>query len=101
MKDNKKTLEQISIPMQGKIFHAANERKEGKLWRKKSRQIALSILYHLEKKGLDKKQLAERINADPSFVDRILSGKENLSLDSISQIEQALGVELIIVNAQY
>ena len=39
--------------------------------------------------------LAERMNCTQQYVSKILKGKENLSLDTISRLEDALGISLV------
>lgn len=94
-------LERLSSPMAEKDLQAAKARKEGKDWLKKSRQIALSVLYYLEQKNMKKKDLADMMGVEPSYVVRLLKGKENLSLGTISKIEKALGVDLIHMERPY
>lgn len=94
-------LEQLSSPMSDKDLQAARARKEGKMWLKRSRQIALSVLYYLEQKDMKKKDLAEKMGVEPSYVVRLLKGKENLSLGTISKIEEALEVDLMSVSKPY
>ena len=41
------------------------------------------------------KALAERMNCTQQYVSKILKGKENMSLDTLSKLEDALGINLI------
>ena len=45
--------------------------------------------------GLTQKALAERMNCTQQYVSKILKGKENMSLDTLSKLEDALGINLI------
>ncbi len=94
-------LEQLSNPMSEKDLKSANFRKEGKVWLKKSRQIALSMLYYLEEKGMTQKELADKMNVTPTYVGKLLKGKENLSLETITKISEALEVDLINIQKPY
>ena len=94
-------LEQLSRPMSEKELQAVNFRKEGQVWLRKSRQIALSVLYYLEQKGMNQKDLAEKMGVTPTYVGKLLKGKENLSLETISKIEKAMGVDLVNVKRPY
>jgi len=71
------------------------KRKANKHWLRKSQSIALSILEEIKSKGISQKSLAEHIGVSPQQVNKWVSGKENFTLDSVSKIELALGVELI------
>jgi transcriptional regulator with XRE-family HTH domain len=44
--------------------------------------------------GLTQKTLAERMGCSQQYVSKILKGQENLSLETISKIEEALSLEL-------
>jgi transcriptional regulator with XRE-family HTH domain len=46
---------------------------------------------------LSQQALAERMNCTQQYVSKILKGKENLSLDIISRLEEALQINLVTV----
>jgi transcriptional regulator with XRE-family HTH domain len=50
----------------------------------------------LREKGMTQKDLAEKLNVSPQQVSKIVKGKENLTLETISKLEYVLGVELIL-----
>ena len=43
--------------------------------------------------GVNQKELAQRMGCTPQYVSKILKGKENLSLETICKIEDALDME--------
>jgi transcriptional regulator with XRE-family HTH domain len=45
--------------------------------------------------GMTQKQLAELIGVSPQFISKILKGQENLTLETISKIETALGIAIL------
>lgn len=49
--------------------------------------------------GVNQKELAQRMGCTPQYVSKILKGKENLSLETISKIEDALEMEFKSVPA--
>lgn len=67
-------------------------------WLKYSSKIAFYILCVLDEKGISQKELALRMGVSPQYVSKIVKGKENLSLETICKIEQALDITLISVN---
>ena len=46
--------------------------------------------------GLIQKALAERMNCTQQYISKILKGKENMSLDTLSKLVKALGITLIL-----
>ncbi|AXJ02550.1 helix-turn-helix protein [Cyclonatronum proteinivorum] len=79
----------------GNWLNAARERKANRAWLRKSQEIALRILSVLREKGMQQKKLASMLGVSPQQVSKIVKGKENLTLETISKIEMALGAELI------
>lgn len=67
-------------------------------WLKRSSKIAFRILSELDEKGLSQRELALRMDVSPQYVSKIIKGRENLSLETIWKIEEALGITLISVN---
>ena len=59
-----------------------------------SQKIAVKVLLQMKQEGLTQKALAERMNCTQQYVSKILKGKENMSLDTLSRLENALGISL-------
>lgn len=80
----------------------AKKRQENKEWLKHSQKIAVKILRTLRKNKADKtgigsqKELAEVLDVSPQQINKIVKGRENLTLETISKLEQALNISLII-----
>ena len=64
-------------------------------WLRHSQKIAVKVLLQMKQEGLTQKALAERMNCTQQYVSKILKGKENMSLDTLSKLEDALGINLI------
>ena len=76
----------------------ANWYRQNSGWLKRSSKIAFRILSELDEKGLSQRELALRMDVSPQYVSKIIKGRENLSLETIWKIEEALGITLISVN---
>ena len=70
-------------------------------WLKKSGAIALRVLTTLKEKNMSQKTLAEIMNVSPQQVNKIVKGSENLTLETITKLEQALDIQLINVVKNY
>lgn len=77
----------------------ARQRQTDRAWLRRSRRIALHVLNALEAKGMNQKQLAEAVGVTPQYISKVVSGKEgeNLSLKTITKLEEALSICLIEV----
>lgn len=73
-------------------------REENKEWLSQSFDIAVCILQTLQSKKMTQKDLAEKMNVSPQFVNKIVKGQENLSLETISKLNHALGIKLKVVD---
>ena len=72
-------------------------RKANKVWLRKSADIALRILDALEDLGWNKARLAEEMGVSPQQVSKYVKGEENFKLETICNLEKALGVDLITI----
>lgn len=66
--------------------------------RVKSRMyVAVKIADALKQKGMTQRKLARLMNKKPSEISRMLTGTMNLTHDTMFDLQQALGIELINV----
>lgn len=73
----------------------AEWRRENASWLRHSQQIAVKVLLKMKELHLTQKALAERMNCTQQYVSKILKGKENLSLDTMTKLENALEINLV------
>lgn len=53
------------------------------------------MLDKMEQMKITQKQLAERMNCSQQYISKILKGKENLSLETLTKIENALDIQIL------
>lgn len=90
-----KKLRQHQSSTPSKWREEAEKRKANKEWLRYSQNIAMRMLDKMEEANITQKQLAERMNCSQQYVSKILKGQENLSLETISKIELALGIMVL------
>jgi len=78
----------------------AQREAENNDWLSLSAQIAVRVLSALRKGGEIKtqKELAEKLQVSPQYVNKIVKGRENLSLETIVKLEKALNIRLIEIS---
>ncbi len=94
----KKTLDFLEThqsEMPSKWREEAEWRRDNWSWLRHSQKIAVKVLLQMKQEGLTQKALAERMDCTQQYVSKILKGKENMSLDTLSKLEDALGISLI------
>jgi len=73
----------------------AKWREANEEWLSQSFDIAVRVLDTLREKKMTQKDLAEKLNVSPQFINKIVKGQENLSLETIAKLSRALGIKLI------
>ncbi len=75
----------------------ANERIANKAWQDKAFDIALKVIRHMRENKVSQVSLAKDMGVTPQYINKILQGKENMTIETICRIESALGINLIEV----
>ena len=73
----------------------AEWRLTNKSWLRYSQCIAMKILDRMEEIGLSQKSLAEKMGCSQQYISKVLKGRENLSITTISKLEEALEFEIL------
>jgi len=73
----------------------AKKRLTDKSWLKHSRKIAIKINTYLKSNDIKQKELAELLGVSPQQISKIVKGRENLTLETISKIEDVLKIQLL------
>ena len=94
-KKTQEFLEAHKSETPSKWHEEAEWRRDNWSWLRHSQKIAVKVLLQMKQEGLTQKALAERMNCTQQYVSKILKGKENMSLDTLSKLEDALGISLI------
>lgn len=63
-------------------------------WLKMSSNVAFAVLEMLDHTNMSQVELANRMNVSRQQVSRILRGQENLTIETISKLQTALGIKL-------
>lgn len=74
----------------------AQYRRGNRDWLKKSADIAIFVLEAMKAQNLSQKDLAEKLNVSPQQISKIVEGQENLTLETITNLEKALGIRITI-----
>lgn len=70
-------------------------RRENRRWLRYSGYIALTVMHRLDELKISQRELAEKMNCSPQYVSKLLKGSENLTLDTISKLEECLDLDLV------
>ena len=73
----------------------AQWRRNNRRWLKYSGYIALKVMSRLEEMHISQKDLADMMRCSPQYVSKLLKGSENLTLETISKLEDNLNLDLL------
>ncbi|MDD3357260.1 MAG: helix-turn-helix transcriptional regulator [Dysgonamonadaceae bacterium] len=77
------------------------ERRKNRDWTDRSNKIAIMILREIRKQkpinGMTQKKLADEMDVTPQYINKVVKGKENLTLETVSKFEEILGIRLLEV----
>ncbi len=94
---NKEKLNKFISKEKSNWLDQANFYEANKEWLDKSALIAIKILSTLKSKSITQKELAEGVGVSPQYINKVVKGFENLSLETICKIEKSLGITLVSV----
>ena len=95
MKSIAQRLEEHASPTPSKWRELFDFLETNKSWLRHSQNIAMLMLDRMEELGMSQKQLAEKMNCSPQYISKVLRGRENLSLETLTKIDNALKISII------
>lgn len=98
---NFEKLKSIAVSRSESASEKANWRRANREWLRMSQEIALCVHYYLRKRGMTQKTLADAMNVSPAYIGKLLRGNENLTLETICKIQEAIGREIVSVSRPY
>ncbi len=86
---------QTEEPTDWRVGEDAIRYAKEKGWLKYSRKIAIKVAMAMKQQNLSRQDVAERMGCSPQYVSRLLKGGENLSLETICKLEDALNIAIL------
>lgn len=71
------------------------ERIKNRAMLRESQQIAIKVLMKLEDKGWSQKDLAREMGVSPQQISKIVSGKENLTIETQIKLQNILNIPVL------
>ncbi len=95
MKFDVEKLKKISRPMTESERREIETRNENRNWLALSAKFALLVRHILRTEKITQTELAARMGVSCAQITKILNGRENLGLQTIAKVENALGRSLV------
>ena len=78
-----------------KIGSEIIQNKSEERWKNNSLAIATVMSSRMVELGLTQRNLAKKMNCTQQYVSKVLKGRENLSLETMCKIEDALDIKVL------
>lgn len=88
-------LKQHQSATPSKWREKAEWRLANKSWLRYSQHIAMLMLEKMDEIGMTQKELANLMGCSQQYVSKVLKGQENLSLETMSKIEECLHISIL------
>jgi transcriptional regulator with XRE-family HTH domain len=95
MTKNKEIIKNITSKEVAKTVERNAARIKKRAMLKESRKIALAVLMKLDELEWSQKDLADKMGVSKQQVNKIVKGKENLTLQSMVSIQDILGLPIL------
>ena len=94
MTNNEKFLSLVS-PANNETIEAIRFREDNKAWLRESKRIAMKVLKALKERGLSQKDLAAQMGVSPQYVNKLVKGNENFTLETLVKLQNTLNISLL------
>ena len=91
-------LKKYQSPTPSKWREEAEWRRANRAWLRRSQAVAMKMLDRMDEMKWTQAQVAEKLGCSQQYVSRIVKGRENLTLEMLSKIEDALGIAIFGCN---
>ena len=100
MNFNKEKLMSIVSKEKVDTLDKIKYRQKNRKMIRESQSIALKVLNRIDELNWTQKQLADSMEVSTEQITKIVSGKENLTLDIIIKIEESLNIPILLSYTQ-
>lgn len=96
----KEKLFKIALEEDEKTLKQIKKRIQNRDALKESQQIALKVLLKLSELNWSQKDLANKMLVSPQQINKIVSGKENLTIETLVKLQKILNIKIFASDAE-
>lgn len=98
MNTRQQQLRELAVKHASRWIDDAKKRQQNKKWLDYSAEIAMRVLDAIDDTpGMTQKKLAEKMGVTPQHISKIVKGSQNLTLETIVKLQEALDIKLLSV----
>ena len=77
------------------ILEQVKQRIKNRAMLRESQKIAIKVLLKLDELGWSQRKLAEKMGVTPQHINKIVSGKENLTIETQIKLQEILDIPIL------
>jgi transcriptional regulator with XRE-family HTH domain len=94
METNREKFNKIATSTNTELLEEIAYRNANREWLRRSNRIAAKVLMALKEQKMTQKDLAEKMSVTPQYINKIVKGGENLTIETITKLENILGIAI-------
>ena len=92
---NKEKFLQLVDHHDSTLMEKVKYRVDNNYWIRQSQTIVIKAFVRINELGWSQKQLAQELKVSPQYVSKLLSGQENMTLETIVKLQTLLDIPLL------
>lgn len=92
METNREKFNKLVTSINTEIFKEVDNRISNRDWLRRSNRIAAKVLVTLKEQKMTQKDLAVKMNVTPQYINKLVKGGENLTIETITKLEKILNI---------
>jgi transcriptional regulator with XRE-family HTH domain len=93
---NKEKFLQLVDHHDSTLMEKVKYRVDNNYWIRQSQTIVIKAFVRINELGWSQKQLAQELKVSPQYVSKLLSGQENMTLETIVKLQTLLDIPLLV-----
>ncbi|MFA7493086.1 MAG: helix-turn-helix transcriptional regulator [Proteiniphilum sp.] len=94
METNREKFNKITTSINTELLKEVDYRSSNRDWLRRSSRIAAKVLMALKEQKMTQKDLAEKMNVSPQYINKLVKGGENLTTETITKLENILDIAI-------
>lgn len=94
MEANREKFNKLVNSTNTELLEEIDNRVSDRNWLRKSNRIATKVLMALKEQKMSQKDLAEKMNVSPQYINKLVKGGENFTIETLTKLEDILDIAI-------
>lgn len=94
METNREKFNKLATSTNSELLKEVDYRSSNRDWLRRSSRIAAKVLMALKEQKMTQKDLAEKMNVSPQYINKLVKGGENFTIETMTKLENILDIAI-------